>query len=48
MVRPFFFSSICHQLFLLLKFMSFLNEIEPLKQTALTELRAAPDLAALE
>ena len=28
--------------------MSFLNEIEPLKQTALTELQAAPDLAALE
>ena len=28
--------------------MSFLNEIEPLKQTALTELSAAPDLAALE
>ncbi len=28
--------------------MSFLNEIEPLKQTALTELKAATDLAALE
>src|ERR1019366_8890941 len=28
--------------------MSFLNEIEPLKQTALAELKAAPDLAALE
>jgi len=28
--------------------MSFLNEIEPLKQTALTELNTAPDLAALE
>jgi phenylalanyl-tRNA synthetase alpha chain len=28
--------------------MSFLTEIEPLKQTALTELKAAPDLAALE
>jgi phenylalanyl-tRNA synthetase alpha chain len=28
--------------------MSFLNEIEPLKQTALAELQAAPDLAALE
>jgi len=28
--------------------MSFLNEIEPLKQTALAELNAAPDLAALE
>jgi phenylalanyl-tRNA synthetase alpha chain len=28
--------------------MSFLNEIDPLKQTALAELRAAPDLAALE
>ena len=28
--------------------MSFLNEIEPLKQTALTELQEAPDLAALE
>ena len=28
--------------------MSFLNEIEPLKQTALTELNAATDLAALE
>ena len=27
--------------------MSFLNEIEPLKQTALAELKAAPDLAAL-
>src|SRR5882672_8851921 len=26
----------------------FLNDIEPLKQTALTELKAAPDLAALE
>src|SRR5271154_2197258 len=26
----------------------FLDDIEPLKQTALTELRAAPDLAALE
>src|ERR1022692_2375428 len=26
----------------------FLDEIEPLKQTALTELKAAPDLAALE
>jgi phenylalanyl-tRNA synthetase alpha chain len=28
--------------------MSFLNEIEPLKQTALAELKAAPDAAALE
>src|SRR5471030_954295 len=28
--------------------MSLLTEIEPLKQTALTELKAAPDLAALE
>ena len=28
--------------------MGFLNDIEPLKQTALTELKAAPDLAALE
>jgi len=28
--------------------MSFLNEIEPLKQTALTELNTSPDLAALE
>jgi phenylalanyl-tRNA synthetase alpha chain len=28
--------------------MSFLNEIEPLKQTALAELKSAPDLAALE
>jgi phenylalanyl-tRNA synthetase alpha chain len=28
--------------------MSFLNEIEPLKQTALADLKAAPDLAALE
>jgi phenylalanyl-tRNA synthetase alpha chain len=28
--------------------MSFLNEIEPLKQAALAELKAAPDLAALE
>lgn len=28
--------------------MSFLNEIEPLKQSALAELKAAPDLAALE
>jgi len=28
--------------------MSLLNEIEPLKQSALMELRAAPDLAALE
>src|ERR1039457_343309 len=28
--------------------MSFLNEIEPLKQTALAELKNAPDLAALE
>ncbi len=28
--------------------MSFLNEIEPLKQSALTELISAPDLAALE
>ena len=28
--------------------MSLLNEIEPLKQAALTELKAAPDLAALE
>ena len=28
--------------------MGFLNDIEPLKQTALTELNAAPDLAALE
>ena len=28
--------------------MSFLDEIEPLKQTALAELKAAPDLAALE
>ena len=28
--------------------MSLLNEIEPLKQAALAELRAAPDLAALE
>ena len=26
----------------------FLDEIEPLKQTALAELKAAPDLAALE
>src|SRR5881409_3015259 len=28
--------------------MSFLNEIDPLKQAALGELKAAPDLAALE
>ena len=28
--------------------MSFLNELEPLKQTALGELKAAPDLAALD
>src|SRR5208283_2083691 len=28
--------------------MSLLNEIEPLKQTALAELKAAPDLATLE
>ena len=28
--------------------MSFLNELEPLKQTALADLKAAPDLAALE
>jgi phenylalanyl-tRNA synthetase alpha chain len=28
--------------------MSFLNEIEPLKQTALAELKSAPDAAALE
>ena len=28
--------------------MTLLNDIEPLKQTALTELKAAPDLAALE
>jgi phenylalanyl-tRNA synthetase alpha chain len=28
--------------------MSFIAEIEPLKQTALTELKAAPDAAALE
>ena len=28
--------------------MGFLNDIEPLKQTALTELNTAPDLAALE
>ena len=28
--------------------MSFLNEIEPLKQAALAELKAAPDLASLE
>jgi phenylalanyl-tRNA synthetase alpha chain len=28
--------------------MAFLDDIEPLKQTALTELQAAPDLAALE
>jgi phenylalanyl-tRNA synthetase alpha chain len=28
--------------------MSFLNEIEPLKQAALAELKAAPDLAALD
>ena len=28
--------------------MSLLNEIEPLKQTALAELKAAPDPAALE
>src|ERR1700727_762751 len=28
--------------------MSLLTEIEPLKQTALTELKSAPDLAALE
>jgi len=28
--------------------MSFLNEIDPLKQTALAELKAAPDLASLE
>jgi len=28
--------------------MSLLNEIDPLKQTALAELKAAPDLAALE
>ena len=28
--------------------MAFLDDIEPLKQTALTELNAAPDLAALE
>ncbi len=29
-------------------FMSLLNDIEPLKQTALAELKAAPDLAALD
>ena len=28
--------------------MSLMDEIEPVRQTALTELRAAPDLAALE
>ncbi|MBI3877455.1 MAG: phenylalanine--tRNA ligase subunit alpha, partial [Verrucomicrobia bacterium] len=28
--------------------MSLLNEIEPLKQAGLTELKSAPDLAALE
>src|SRR5262245_19009433 len=28
--------------------MSFLNEVEPLKQTAVAELKAAPDVAALE
>src|ERR1700759_4374093 len=28
--------------------MAFLDDIEPLKQTALTDLKAAPDLAALE
>ena len=28
--------------------MGFLDDIEPLKQTALAELKAAPDLAALE
>ena len=28
--------------------MSLLDEIEPLKQTALAELKAAPDLAALD
>ena len=28
--------------------MSFLDELEPLKQSALAELQAAPDLAALD
>ena len=28
--------------------MSFLDQVEPLKESALAELRAAPDLAALE
>lgn len=29
-------------------FMSFLDQIEPLKQAAIAELRGAPDIAALE
>ena len=46
--RPFFFSSRRHPLSSNFNFMGFLDDIEPLKQTARAELTAAPDLAALE
>jgi phenylalanyl-tRNA synthetase alpha chain len=48
MVARFSFASIVNPLFSILNSMGFLNDIEPLKQTALTELKSAPDLAALE
>jgi phenylalanyl-tRNA synthetase alpha chain len=48
MVARFSFASIGNPLFSILNSMGFLNDIEPLKQTALTELKSAPDLAALE
>jgi phenylalanyl-tRNA synthetase alpha chain len=48
MGHPFFFSSGFKPLSSSLDSMPFLDDIEPLKQTALAELKAAPDLAALE
>jgi len=48
MVARFAFVSILNPLSSVFNSMGLLNEIEPLKQTALAELKAAPDLAALE
>ena len=48
MVARFSFASIRHPLSSILNSMGLLNDIEPLKQAALAELKAAPDLAALE
>src|SRR5258706_6234656 len=49
MVARFSFASVLHPLSSILNLMAgFLDEIEPLKQSAFAELKPAPDLAALE